>query len=483
MKISRLFNNLPKRLIAGAIVALAIALPAASFAADTVKLESSLGVANVTAGDTTFKPAVAASYDQVVKLQVYYHNTELPDSGKVAQNVRVKINIPTGSGTTQNVTSAVSADNASTINSTATINLNRADAYLQYIPGSAVWKHNTGSNTNINYVETKISDDVVSSGAGLRLEDEQPCFNFSATVTVLARVTVPGVTINKQVRLKGSTAWATSITANPGETVQYMISYKDTGNSDQNNVVIRDNLPPKVTYVPGTTMLKNTTNPNGVLYNSDAVTTNGINVGNYNPGGAAYVLFDAKLPSEDQLTCGANQFRNVGIAKPEGMNEYYNTADVNINKTCNETPKTPVYSCDLLTLTKGDNRTVTAKVNYTATNGATLKTVKYNFGEGEKSVITTDKTSQSYTYGADGNYAVTATLTFTVKDATVTGVTSQSCSQNVTFTTTTPPVVTPPTTPTVLPNTGAGNVIGLFAGAVVAGTIGYRLFLSRRLSR
>jgi uncharacterized repeat protein (TIGR01451 family)/LPXTG-motif cell wall-anchored protein len=40
-----------------------------------------------------------------------------------------------------------------------------------------------------------------------------------------------------------------------------------------------------------------------------------------------------------------------------------------------------------------------------------------------------------------------------------------------------------PTTPSQLPNTGAGNVIGMFAGASIAGGIGYRLFLSRRLAR
>jgi uncharacterized repeat protein (TIGR01451 family) len=38
-------------------------------------------------------------------------------------------------------------------------------------------------------------------------------------------------------------------------------------------------------------------------------------------------------------------------------------------------------------------------------------------------------------------------------------------------------------TATVLPNTGPGNIIGLFAGATAAGFAGYRLFLMRRLAR
>ncbi len=42
--------------------------------------------------------------------------------------------------------------------------------------------------------------------------------------------------------------------------------------------------------------------------------------------------------------------------------------------------------------------------------------------------------------------------------------------------------VTPPLPP-AMPNTGAGDTIGLFAGVVVAGTLGYRLFLGRKLVR
>lgn len=47
----------------------------------------------------------------------------------------------------------------------------------------------------------------------------------------------------------------------------------------------------------------------------------------------------------------------------------------------------------------------------------------------------------------------------------------------------TPTTPTSSTTPSQLPNTGAGNVLGLFAGAAVAGFVGYRLYLSRRLAR
>src|ERR1035437_6767554 len=105
MKISRLFNSLPKRLVTGALVALAVAFPVASVMAYTpVQIQATTGVANVTAGDTSYNSSVNASYDQVVKVEVTYYNPATVDSGQVAQGLHVKINIPTAAGATQTVT-------------------------------------------------------------------------------------------------------------------------------------------------------------------------------------------------------------------------------------------------------------------------------------------------------------------------------------------------------------------------------------------
>ncbi len=480
--ISSIFNSLPKKLIAVVTLFMAlVVIPFATSGAASVKLEGSIGVSNVTAGDTKYAHSVNASYDQVVKYQVFYHNTELPDSGKIAENLRVKIAMPTQPGKTQVTRTTISADNASnTVTGEATVNLNSADATLDFIPGSAVWRHNTGTNDNQNWVEQKISDTVVTSGQGLVIENEKPCYNFSATVTVLARVHVKGITVDKQVRVKGTEAWSTNNTAKPGDTLEYMISYKNMGNVPQNNVVIRDNLPPKLTYVPGTTYLKNTTNPDGVKYNSDNIASGGIVVGNYSPGAAAYVKFDVKIPAENQLACGKTEFRNVGVAKPEGMNEFYNTAITTVDKPCN--PETPVYTCDALTVDYLGGRQVKATVKYTATNGATFKTADFNFGDSTANVVTS-QTAVEHTYVADGEYAIATKLTFMVNGKTQT-VSSDACAQTVKFSSNKPvPPTTPvsPETTSVLPNTGPGELLGLFIGISAISSLAYRFWIGRNL--
>ena len=481
MKFTRMFKRYAKQLAAAGIVALALTFPAVSFAAETVKLEGSLGVANVTAGDTAYKQSVNAGYDQVVKMQVYYHNTELPDSGKIANDLTVKINVPTGAGTTQTVTSKISAANASnTVNSTATIKLDNTQEYLQYIPGSAVWRHNTGTNEHVTYTEQKISDAVVTNGAGLRLEDEKPCYNFAATVTVLARVMKPAVQVTKEVEKASETGkYSHANSVSPSEVLKYKISYKNNGNTDQADVVIRDSLPVKMSLIPGTTYLYNSTNPNGVKYNSDNITHGGIVVGGYKPGGIAYITFEVKAPAADVLTCGQTTFTNVGVAQPKGMNEFYDKADTTVNKVC---VNTPVYSCDAFGVATGDKRTVTVNnFKYTASNGATFKNAVINWGDNSDALTTNNVIGQKHQFAKDGTYTISATAHFDVngKDVTATG----NCQQTVKFENNVPPTVLGAQTPTALVNTGAGDVAAIFAATTGVAAAAYAWVMRRQNAR
>lgn len=481
--LKRLFNTLTKRLFALAVIGTAVALPVATYASSQVKIEGSLGVANVTAGDTKYQHSVNASYDQVVKFQVFYHNREAEDSGKVANNLRVKVNIPSAPGQNQTVSTTISADNSNTVNASAAVQLDRSDAYLEYIPGSAMWQHNVGSNASPNFVETKVSDEVVYGSQGLVLENEKPCYHFSAHLTVLARVRVPGVKIVKQSRVKGSNqAWSNNNTAKPGETMEYLLTYQNIGNSQQNDVVIRDSLPPKMEYVAGSTMLANQTNPGGVKYNSDNLISGGIVIGNYGPGANAFVKFDAKVPSEDKLECGVTEFRNVGVARPKGMNEYYNTAITRVEKKC--APSQPSYSCDLLDIRQGANRTVEiTNFKTSASNGATFKNAVVSWGDNTDALTTNNVVGQSHTYAKDGTYTVSAVAHFSV-DGADKSAGGAACSKEVTFTTPgTPTTPVSPTTPTQLPNTGVGDVLGIFAATTIAGAIAHKLLWGRRFGR
>lgn len=329
-------SKLVKKIFSVLAALLVVILPIASNAA-AVRIESNVGVANVTAGQTSYSKSVNAQVDQVVKAQVWYHNKENADSGLVANNLTVKVNATTAPGTNQTVTSTVSASNSNTVVDTANVNLSLASAYMEYIPGSAKWRHNAGTNAAPNWVTQTISDAVVTNPNGLVLENANPCFNFEATVTVLYRVRANAVSITKEVRVVGQDQWVTENTANPGDILEYLITFKNEGNTQLRNVVVGDNMPPNVTYVRGSTMIKNGAFPSGTSAGSDNITTGGIDVGNYNPGAVGYVWFRVQI--NPNLAPGSYELRNVGIVRPEGMNEFYNVAITRI--TVPGQPPTP----------------------------------------------------------------------------------------------------------------------------------------------
>ena len=329
--------NLMQRMVVGAAAMVMAVMPFTTTAAETARIESRLQLENtVTKGG--YKKTVPAKVDEVVAVQVWYHNREAANSGKIANNLKVKINLPQGvKGRTQTVRSTVSASNSNTVNDAATINLSMDRAYLEFIPGSSVWRHNSGTNGAPKWVNTKLSSAQESQllSGGLVLENAKPCFNFESTVTILARVRADVVSITKQVRRVGETTWRTENSAKPGENLEYLITFKNEGNTVLRNVVVGDNMPAHVSYQNGSTMLRNGSNPNGIRITSDNLTRGGIDVGNYNPGAVGYVSFRAQI---DPNLRGNFTLTNVGVVRPQGMNEHWNKAVTRIGTAIPQVP-------------------------------------------------------------------------------------------------------------------------------------------------
>jgi len=138
--------------------------------------------------------------------------------------------------------------------------------------------------------------------------------------------------------------------------------------------------------------------------------------------------------------------------------------------TVTEVPKTPVYSCDAITVDKIGDRKIKVTVSATAdpSNRVQVKGYEYNYGDGS-AVLNTDKNPTEYTYAKDGTYNVSVKVTFTVDGVNQT-VTGAKCASVVTFA----PTVT------TLPKTGAGNMLGMFIATTFVSMIGFRAYASRK---
>lgn len=301
-----------------------------------------------------------SSYDDVANLvpgheyqvQVYVHNNAHPDlnaSGKgVAKDTNVRVAVPASVTGSDTVDGFVQASNATPAQVWDTAELKSATKVdLEYVSGSA--------HLSTNSQQVNLPDSILSTGVKIGDKDMsgdwRGCLEYAGAVTFKFRVKTPPTnefTMDKQVRKHSTTTggWVETYAAQPGDVVDYIVRYKNTGTTTQENVHVKDVLPTGLTYVAGSTVVANSNYPDGQSV-VDGVTVAGINIGAYTPGANAWVRFSAKVAANAQLeTCGPNTLKNVASVIT-GAGTKTDGADVTVTKTCVE-PK-EIEVCDLTT--------------------------------------------------------------------------------------------------------------------------------------
>ena len=293
---------------------------------------------NMAAGGWTDELDVDNNKEYLVR--VYVHNNAAENLNLVATNTRLQALIPKTIGTQVQIDGYISADNATPQKVWDDVKLkNDKNFVVNYIAGSARYTNNFNANPGF-----QLSDDIVTSTGALlgyqQMDGNIPgCYQYSGIATFRIKVleeTTPQFTVEKKVRLNGQTDWnVNAIEAKPGQKVDYQLGYDNTGETVQNNVIVKDTLPQGVKYVAGSTTLKNASNPNGngMTLASNNVTTSGINIGNYTPNSNAYVRFSATMPTNEELqVCGRNTLRNLMTVETENGAKT-DTVDVIVTKT------------------------------------------------------------------------------------------------------------------------------------------------------
>ena len=458
-KLMSLIRRAPKRFTAGVtMLAAAIIVPAAVFAwgPDRPTFTMAHPAPYVTFNSITDNGSVGdernfvrvresgvGNYTDNANLQagktydvmVYYHNNAssgLNASGAgIAQNtmLRMQMSATVGANSKTDIAGFITASNANPgeVYDTASLtNSTTGGMDLSFVAGSA----KVTSNGAVN--GATLPDSVFTTGAKLGFDSLNGvvpgCNEYAGYVIFKIKVNQPNFTVSKQVRKEGTTAWSETVATNPGDKVEYLVTYKNTGTTNQDNVMLKDTLPQGISYDPSTTYVANSTNPNGMHLDaaSDTITTSGINIGNYAPGAAAYVKFTAKVADNDKLpVCGDNKLTNKAEIQTDNGNKS-DTADVTVKKECK--PPVAKYVCKSLGITQVDRTNFKFTTSYTAEN-ATFKSVTYvikNEAGATVDTKTSTSTTLNYTQATAGKYTVQATVTFTVNGQDKTA-TSEAC--------------------------------------------------------
>lgn len=448
---------------------------------------------------------VTQNAQKEVVLRTYIHNNANGSTNAtvgVAKDSKVRIDLPTGTSTMLRARSYISSSNVAPgypaeVTDTAEL-VDTTPFGIEYISGSALIcnaAHPCTDNNNDGIKEggVRLADSIVSNGAAIGYDqmngDVPGCFEYQAFVEIRVKVKQPEITFNKEVRKENTTANPTTYgeiaTVKPGEKVQWKIAFKNTGNADVNDVFVSDQLPPHNDVVPGSVryIYRGTDNQDhdDVQNDKPLFTKPGIDTGDWQPNGGWFIRFDT-IAKDDFQGCEVT-VRNIAYLKREQKAEQPDNADLKIVKeNCQPTkPVAPAYSCDLLNKQHVSGRTYRFTTNTTATGGATVKQFNYEFnGVGYKQTAVTNQAQGTveHTFPKAGSYAVTVSVDFNV-DNTVKSHTSDACKTTIEITDVAVPVAVT-TAPKTLPNTGAGEVVGLFTAVTTLGAVTHRVRASRR---
>lgn len=291
------------------------------------------------------------------EVYVFYHNnasTELNDAAHnyagIAKNTSMRAELPAtvAAGVNGRINGYVSASNASpqqVWDEAYANNPTSAAIALRIVPGSAKITSNGAVNGKT------LPDALFTTGTALgydALDGNVPgCTQYSGYVTYRFKADQPNFTVEKTVSKHDANQYGENVTANAGDLVDFKIKYKNTGTTQQDNVVIRDQLPANMAYVANSTYISNSATGNSwKQVAANTVTQQGINVGSYAAGGAGYVKFTAKIASKDALACGTNNMVNTAAADTQNGSKS-DTASVTVTKECQ--PEA-VKACNLKTM-------------------------------------------------------------------------------------------------------------------------------------
>ncbi|MFA5746707.1 MAG: hypothetical protein WC926_01360 [Candidatus Paceibacterota bacterium] len=301
------------------------ALIGQTFAADAVLAASpvftpdlaTLRVANKTDGDTTWHSSVTADPGEKVAFDIYYRNST---EGTVAKNTKVKIVFPTSAQSIITPTGSISADNASTISGTATINLGSQTAKLTF--GSlALWYPNKNTQTPTQVLISQGAGTVEVDIGNIQGEcEDQGHVMFFAT---LSEVADPGITITKTVRniTDGQSSYSSWVNADPSDRIAFKIVIASNGETAANNVVVSDNLPSGLIYQDALSVSKGYT---GSI-------ASGINLGTINANNSVTITFEADVQSASYFGSSATLV-NKAYATATGVSQKQASATVYVAK-------------------------------------------------------------------------------------------------------------------------------------------------------
>lgn len=273
------------------------------------------------------------------RIYTFFHNNAAANLNLTAVNTRLKVYIPNEikAGQKLRIDSKISAANAKPNEVYDEVYVSTdSDIALRYVANSAQLTTKKVTNLGMNF------DEMLGQGALIGTYGKDGlvpgCNEFSGYVTYDFTVVQPNFTVQKDVRVKGQTAWTNDLKGvKAGDILEYRVVYTNTGSIDQKDVAIKDALPKGLTYVAGSAELRNAATNGYVKLTTEAdnyFKNHGwIKLGNYAPRANAVVRYQLKVEAANDMNCGHNTYTNIVSAVTQNGTKQA-TAKVSAHKQC-----------------------------------------------------------------------------------------------------------------------------------------------------
>lgn len=299
------------------------------------------GTENVYADDVTLE--VGKEYE----VFMYYHNNGAANyqAAVMAYNTRIKANFPTKleknqagevKGTIYWTNSA--ATETKNVWDTAYMHANTT-VYLSYVPNSAVL-HNGSTGQYKTDGALLDSESLFGDGAKVAYDSRYwgiipGCNEYAGYVTYRIKVDQPGWYTSKTVSAEDADDYNETMTAAPGDVLDFKISYKNTGTTWQTAVTVHDQMPEGLEYVQGSTFAVTPAVPSGVKVADKLFEDSGLNIGDFNAGQEATITYKGRLTTDETIfACGETTiYNNAWLVTENGTQ--YDKVKIVVKRTCN----------------------------------------------------------------------------------------------------------------------------------------------------
>ena len=277
------------------------------------------------------------------EVYIFYHNnaaSNLNGSGKgLANKVKVQSKFPSkvNSSSKGTISATISAEDStpkSVWDEAYFTTDSKEDVELRYLPATAIIKNQGKLNGTVLSTELFTTGDYIGYNS---LSGVLPgCEEFSGHIVYRLRAEQASSSVAKTASLDGKNFFQ-DVTAKPGDTVTYKITFKNTGSKDLTNVTFRDKLPTGVTLVPGSVKLYDDGTKKTVTL-SDAVVANGVNTGLFGINVTGTLTYQVKVNDDivKNGSCGTNNFKNIINATTDQTGTKTATSTIKVEKTCEE---------------------------------------------------------------------------------------------------------------------------------------------------